>query len=112
MLDPLTREMIRQRLAHRMRFFLPCGGHGRFSAFFALRLAFLEVADQQLKLFDLVVHFLRRLAETVTTQQRQLYLQLFDMKGLGVNLGIARLQFGRQESRQNRLSDSWPRVLQ
>ena len=47
------------------------------------------VRGQQLKLFDVTVEFLRGATETRTAQQRQLCLQLFDMQGLSVNLGIA-----------------------
>ena len=73
MLDPLTRQMIRQWLAHRLRAF-PLWRWGRrrlrgIGTLYALRTAFLQVADQQLKLLDVAVEFLRRPAKTGPAQK-------------------------------------------
>jgi hypothetical protein len=71
-----------------------CCGIGCFRAFFTLRVAFLQVADQQFKLLDVVVEFLRGTPEAGTAQQGKLSFQFFDVQGLGVKLRIAGLQFG------------------
>ena len=52
-------------------------------------LALLELADQQLELLDGLVELLRRAAEPGPAQHRQLGLELLDMQGLGVDLGVA-----------------------
>ena len=52
-------------------------------------LPLLELADQQLELLDGLVELLRRAAEPGPAQHRQLGLELLDMQGLGVDLGVA-----------------------
>ena len=52
-------------------------------------LPLLELADQQLELLDGLVELLRRAAEPGPAQHSQLGLELLDMQGLGVDLGVA-----------------------
>ena len=53
------------------------------------RVSFLELADQQLELLDGPVELLRGAAEPRPAQHGQLGLELLDMQGLGVDLGVA-----------------------
>ncbi|MGF6233844.1 hypothetical protein QFZ27_007799 [Inquilinus ginsengisoli] len=48
----------------------------------------LDVADNQLELLDGAVELLRRAAEPGPAQRRQLRLQLLDVQGLGMDLGV------------------------
>jgi hypothetical protein len=98
-LDPLARQMRRQRLATtgRRAGCFALGWRGRRLLGLLLRLVRLEFADQQLELLDP----LRRPAVAGSLQERQLGLQLLDMLassrpladrrprvGLGVELGL------------------------
>jgi len=90
--DGLTRQMGRQRLAHRLLALarlrrVRLGGVSRAGAGVALGLLFLEFADQQFELLDVAVKLLRRPAEPRATQHGQLHLQLLDMQRLGMDLG-------------------------
>ncbi len=48
---------------------------------------FLEFADQQFELFDVVIKLFRRAAEPCAAQHSQLHLQLFNVQRLGVDFG-------------------------
>jgi hypothetical protein len=84
-----------QRPAYRLGRLPPrrrrCRRPGRLGALAAFRAPFLQVADQQIKLLDVAVELLRGATEARTPQQGELRLQLLDMHGLGVNLGLQRL---------------------
>ena len=82
--DGLTRQMGRQRLAHRLLALARLrrvrrGGVSRAGAGVALGLLLLEFADQQFQLLDVAVELLRRPAKPCATQHGELHLQLFDM---------------------------------
>ena len=88
MLHPLTRQMIRQRLAHRMRFFLPrCGCRRRCSRRSVRSLLSAWPSSRSpissSKLLDVAVQFLRRTAEAGTPEHRQLSFQFLDMQRSG-----------------------------
>ena len=51
-------------------------------------LSLLQIADDQFEQINLVVEFLRRLAEARAPQCRQLRLQLLDMQRLGIELSL------------------------
>jgi hypothetical protein len=86
----LARQMIGQRLACAGRPPAPCRRQGRIDGRLGPRLglglAFLDLADLQLELFDAAVELLGGPAEPRPAQHRQLHLQLLDMQRLGVNL--------------------------
>ena len=91
MLDPLARQMCRQRLAaaRRRAGCFALGWRGRRRLGLVLGLVRLELADQQLELLNP----LRRAAVARPLQERQLGLQLLDVQGFRVELG---LQPGRE----------------
>lgn len=109
MVDRLARQVPGQRLAAAGagRPWRLGTGRGRGVARPAQGFPLLELADQQLELLDRLVELLRRTAEPGPAQHRQLGLELLDMQGLGVDLGVAggdrqvllrelRLQSGRE----------------
>lgn len=91
MVDRLARQVLGQRLAAAGagRPWRLSTGRGRGVARLAQGFALLELADQQLELLDRLVELLRRTAEPGPAQHRQLGLELLDMQGLGVDLGVA-----------------------
>jgi hypothetical protein len=65
---------------------------GGVGARVALGLAFLQVADQEFELLDLAVELLGLLPEPGAPEHGELRLQLLDMQGLGVELGLQSLR--------------------
>ena len=85
--NDFTRQMIGQRLAAGP-FTLPLavgcrlGGGACILPSLAFGMAFLEIADQKLQLFDLGVELFRRAAEPGSLQNGEFYLQLLNMQRL------------------------------
>jgi hypothetical protein len=63
-------------------------GRCRLRLHLGLGLILLDPADHELELLDGAVELFRRAADPGPAQHRQLYLQLLDVQGLGMDLGV------------------------
>ena len=101
MLNRLARQMLRQWLTAWRGAFAPHGWRGGgFAAFNAFRLRFLKLVDVKFHLLDLLVELLGGTPEPRAPQKRQLGLEFFDVKGLGVNFVLQDAIFSLKRRRE------------
>src|SRR5262249_3600245 len=91
----LARQMIRQRLAAKrlaipaLRALATLGILHPCRTFAVLRHPLFKLPKDEFQLLDLAVELLGRAAEPRPSQHRKLRLEMFDLKCLGIELGIA-----------------------